>query len=30
MLHGPAIPGVSTGTVSDQSDVDDLIAGLGI
>jgi chemotaxis protein CheZ len=30
MLHGPAVPGVSTGTVSDQSDVDDLIAGLGI
>lgn len=30
MLHGPAIPGVSTDTVSGQSDVDDLIAGLGI
>jgi chemotaxis protein CheZ len=29
-VHGPAIPGVSTDTVSDQSDVDDLIAGLGI
>jgi chemotaxis protein CheZ len=30
MLHGPAVPGVSTDTVADQSDVDDLIAGLGI
>lgn len=30
MLHGPAVPGVSTDTVSGQSDVDDLIAGLGI
>jgi chemotaxis protein CheZ len=30
MLHGPAIPGVSTNTVVDQNDVDDLIAGLGI
>lgn len=30
MLHGPAVPGVSTNTVVDQNDVDDLIAGLGI
>jgi chemotaxis protein CheZ len=29
-LHGPAVPGVSTDTVVDQNDVDDLIAGLGI
>lgn len=29
-LHGPAIPGVSTGIVADQNDVDDLISGLGI
>lgn len=29
-LHGPAIPGVSTNTIADQTDVDDLIAGLGI
>jgi chemotaxis protein CheZ len=28
--HGPAVPGVSTNTVADQHDVDDLIAGLGI
>jgi chemotaxis protein CheZ len=28
--HGPAIPGVSTNTVGNQDDVDDLIAGLGI
>jgi chemotaxis protein CheZ len=30
MLHGPAVPGVSTDTIVDQNDVDDLIAGLGI
>lgn len=30
MLHGPMIPGVSTDTVVDQDDVDNLIAGLGI
>ena len=30
MLHGPAVPGVSTDTIADQNDVDDLIAGLGI
>jgi chemotaxis protein CheZ len=29
-LHGPSIPGVSTNTVVNQDDVDDLIAGLGI
>jgi chemotaxis protein CheZ len=29
-LEGPAVPGVTTNTVVDQSDVDDLIAGLGI
>jgi len=30
VLHGPAVPGLSTDTVVDQNDVDDLIAGLGI
>jgi chemotaxis protein CheZ len=30
MLHGPAIPGLSTNTIANQDDVDDLIAGLGI
>jgi chemotaxis protein CheZ len=29
-LQGPAVPGVSTGTLANQGDVDDLIAGLGI
>lgn len=29
-LHGPSIPGVSTNTVVNQGDVDDLMAGLGI
>lgn len=29
-LQGPAVPGVTSGTVSGQDDVDDLIAGLGI
>jgi chemotaxis protein CheZ len=30
MLQGPTIPGMSTGSVGNQNDVDDLIAGLGI
>lgn len=29
-LEGPAIPGITAGAVAGQSDVDDLIAGLGI
>jgi len=29
-LEGPAVPGVTQGAVAGQSDVDDLIAGLGI
>jgi chemotaxis protein CheZ len=29
-LEGPAIPGVTQNAITDQSDVDDLIAGLGI
>lgn len=30
LLHGPAVPGVSTDTLANQDDVDDLMAGLGI
>ena len=29
-LEGPAIPGVTRNAVADQSDIDDLMAGLGI
>jgi chemotaxis protein CheZ len=29
-LEGPAVPGVTENAITDQSDVDDLIAGLGI
>jgi chemotaxis protein CheZ len=29
-LAGPAVPGVTRGAVTDQADVDDLIAGLGL
>lgn len=29
-LEGPAIPGITKNAITDQSDVDDLIAGLGI